>query len=207
MRANLPFVPFWQRLQADGRTRDMSSCRFPARASDSNSAMISCELSQNCLRPAACCRRYGVVVGSNINRGSRQICVACSQTSLATGEVRLSEPDQRKIRNPQAADDADPRCRHLSVHDDALRGGPRIQRARARRGACGRQADLPRHPARSAAWTNPSRTRSTRSAASSTSCRASRCPTATSRCWSRASSGRAFCRSPRPTASTCRRCG
>ena len=40
------------------------------------------------------------------------------------------------------ADDAHPGRRHLSVHDDAVRGGARIECSRARRGAGGRQENL-----------------------------------------------------------------
>ncbi len=53
-----------------------------------------------------------------------------------------------KIRYKTSADDAHPGRGHLSVHDDALRGGPRIQRPRSRRGHGRRQEDLPRHAAR-----------------------------------------------------------
>ena len=53
-----------------------------------------------------------------------------------------------KIRYKTIADDAHPGRGHLSVHDDAVRGGPRIERAGAGRGAGRRQEDLSRHPAR-----------------------------------------------------------
>ncbi len=46
----------------------------------------------------------------------------------------LSHADlERKIRHQTPSDDAHPGRRHLSVHDDALCSGPRIERARARR--------------------------------------------------------------------------
>ena len=44
---------------------------------------------------------------------------------------------QREIRYKRSADDAHPGRRHLSVHDDSVRGGPRIERACARRGLAG----------------------------------------------------------------------
>jgi len=44
-----------------------------------------------------------------------------------------------KIRYKASADDAHPRRGHLSLHDDSVRGGPRAERASARRGYGGRQ--------------------------------------------------------------------
>ena len=67
---------------------------------------------------------------------------------------------QRKIRHTTAADDAHPGRRHLSAHDDAVRGGPRIERARAGRGAGRRQEDLSGHAARRLASTSRGPTRS-----------------------------------------------
>jgi Lon protease-like protein len=61
---------------------------------------------------------------------------------------RLSDHIQGKIRIQEAAHDAHPGRRHLPLYDDAVRGGPRIQRARPRRSFGRRQEDFPRHPAR-----------------------------------------------------------
>ncbi len=79
---------------------------------------------------------------------------------------------ERKVRHQTLADDAHPGRRHLPAHDDAVRGGPRVERAGARRGAgaATRRSFWPRST--TPAWTNPARTKSTASARSPTSCRA-----------------------------------
>jgi cysteinyl-tRNA synthetase len=90
------------------------------------------------------------------------------------------------VFDAQAAHDAHPGHGDLSLHDDAVRGGPRVQRARAGRGAHRRPQDLSRHAARRLGRRAQGQGHLPGRAPSATSCRASRCPTATSRCWWRA---------------------
>ena len=56
---------------------------------------------------------------------------------------RHSDHTQGKIRNQKAAHDAHPGRGHFPSHDDAVRGGPRVERSRAGRGAGRRQEDFP----------------------------------------------------------------
>src|ERR1039458_2628089 len=55
---------------------------------------------------------------------------------------------EEEIRYKTSADDAHPGGSHLSVHDDAVRGGAGIQCARARRSHGGGQEDFPGGAAR-----------------------------------------------------------
>ena len=61
---------------------------------------------------------------------------------------RADDCAPRQKRAAQAAHDAHPRHGHLSLHDDPVRGGPGVERARPRRGAHRGPQDFSRHAAR-----------------------------------------------------------
>ena len=61
---------------------------------------------------------------------------------------RADDCTPRKKRTAQAAHDAHSRHGHLSLHDDPVRGGPGVERARSRRGADRGPQDFSRHAAR-----------------------------------------------------------